>query len=53
MDDELAAKLESELQLEREMRDPDELPLSVKDYLDNSPFKVNSFIFLFMLAMMN
>ncbi|KAI9779108.1 MAG: hypothetical protein M1816_003752 [Peltula sp. TS41687] len=41
VDEELAAKLESELQLEREMRDPDELPLSVKDYLDNSPYKIH------------
>lgn len=40
VDDELAAKLASELQLEKEMRDPEELPVSVKEYLDNGPFQV-------------
>lgn len=39
-DDELVAKLESELQTETEMRDPNEVPISVKDFLENSPFKL-------------
>lgn len=34
-------KLESELLMEKEMRNTDEYPESVKDYLDNSPFKVS------------
>lgn len=44
VDEELAAKLESELQLEQEMQDPDEVPLSISDFLNNSPFTV-SFLF--------
>ena len=41
MDQELSAKFESELQLEKEMRDTDELPANVKDFLDNSPFELH------------
>ena len=41
VDDELAAKLNSELKLEKEMRDANEIPPSVKDFLDNGPFKVS------------
>lgn len=41
VDEELAAKLESELQLEQEMQDPDEVPLSISDFLNNSPFTVH------------
>jgi complement component 1 Q subcomponent-binding protein len=40
VNDELAAKLESELSLEKEMRDPDAIPGHLKEYLDNSPFKI-------------
>jgi len=40
VDDDLIAKLESELQLESELKEPDEVPLSVKDFLENSPFKL-------------
>ena len=40
VDQELSAKLESELQMEKDMRDPEELPESIKDYLDNGPFEV-------------
>jgi hypothetical protein len=39
VDDELVAKVASELQMEKEMRDPNELPTSIKDYLENTPFK--------------
>jgi len=39
-DDELAAKIESELQMETEMRDPEQVPISVKDYLENGPFEL-------------
>lgn len=40
VDEELVAKIESELQLEKEMRDTDEVPDSVKEFLGSSPFKV-------------
>ena len=40
VDEELVAKFDSELQMEKEMRDSDEMPVSVKDYLDNGPFEV-------------
>lgn len=40
MDQELSAKIESELQLEREMRDSEKLPSSLQDYLDSSSFEV-------------
>ena len=41
VDQELSAKLQSEFQLEKEMRDTDELPPNVKEYLDNSPFELH------------
>jgi hypothetical protein len=40
VDEELVMKFESELQMEKEMRDSDELPVNVRDYLDNGPFEV-------------
>ena len=40
VDQELSAKLESELQMEKEMRDSEKLPVTVQDYLDNSSFEV-------------
>ena len=39
-DDELVAKLESEIQIETEMKDAEGVPTSVKDYLDNGPFEL-------------
>ncbi|MCJ1322286.1 hypothetical protein MMC15_007634 [Xylographa vitiligo] len=39
-DQELSAKLQSELQLERDMNDSDDLPPSLRDFLDNNPFEV-------------
>ncbi|KAI9750730.1 MAG: hypothetical protein M4579_006331 [Chaenotheca gracillima] len=39
-DDELVAKVDSELQMEQQMRESDELPVSVRDYVENGPFKV-------------
>ncbi|KAK7757354.1 Mitochondrial acidic protein mam33 [Diatrype stigma] len=38
-DEELSSKLESELQFENEVKS-DEVPASVKDFLENSPFKL-------------
>jgi len=40
VDDELASKLESEIAMEQEMRDNSEVPLSVKEYLENGPFEI-------------
>jgi complement component 1 Q subcomponent-binding protein, mitochondrial len=39
-DEELSAKLESELQFEEEVAQNEQLPSSIKDYLDNSPFEL-------------
>jgi complement component 1 Q subcomponent-binding protein len=39
-DDELVAKLESEIQMENEMKDEGGIPTSVKDYLENGPFEI-------------
>ena len=41
MDQELSLKIESELQLEKEMRDSELLPSSLQDYLDSSSFEVS------------
>ncbi|KAI4595106.1 Mitochondrial acidic protein mam33 [Pestalotiopsis sp. 9143b] len=40
VDEELSAKLESELQYENELKDSEPTPASVKDFLDNSPFEL-------------
>jgi complement component 1 Q subcomponent-binding protein, mitochondrial len=40
VDDELSAKLESELQYENELKDSEPTPASVKDFLENSPFEL-------------
>ncbi|KAI9816492.1 MAG: hypothetical protein M1827_001624 [Pycnora praestabilis] len=40
VDEELIAKFDSELQMEKEMRDSDELPTSVKDFLDSGSFEL-------------
>lgn len=39
-DAELAEKLSAEIQMEEEMKEQEELPTSVKDYLENGPFKI-------------
>jgi complement component 1 Q subcomponent-binding protein len=39
-DVELAAKLDSEIQMENEMKDEGSIPTSVKDYLENGPFEI-------------
>lgn len=39
-DDELSAKLESEIQIEEEMKAQEQQPASIKDFLDNSPFEL-------------
>ena len=41
VDQELSAKIESDLQLEKEMRDSETLPSSLQDYLDSSSFEVS------------
>ncbi|ORY58866.1 mitochondrial glyco protein [Pseudomassariella vexata] len=40
VDEELSVKLESELQFEGEMKENEQLPASVKDFLENSPFEL-------------
>ncbi|GKT82649.1 regulatory protein SUAPRGA1 [Colletotrichum tofieldiae] len=40
-DAELVAKLESELQFEEEVKQNEQLPASVKDFIDNSPFEIH------------
>lgn len=39
-DDELSAKLESEMQIEEDMKAQEQQPASIKDFLDNSPFEL-------------
>lgn len=39
-DNELLAKIDSELALERQLNEYDEVPSSVKEYLDSTPFKL-------------
>lgn len=40
VDQELSAKIESELQMEQEIRDSEQLPANISDYLDSSSFEV-------------
>lgn len=40
VDQQLSAKLESELQIEKETRDSDTLPADIQDFLNNSPFEL-------------
>ncbi|KAI1413482.1 mitochondrial glycoprotein [Hypoxylon sp. FL1857] len=40
VDEELSLKLETELQFEGEMKENEQLPASVKDFLENSPFEL-------------
>lgn len=40
MDQELVAKLESELAVEKEIRDLEQLPANLQDFLDTSSFMV-------------
>jgi complement component 1 Q subcomponent-binding protein, mitochondrial len=39
-DDELVAKLESEIEMENEMKEEGGVPTSIKDYLENGPFEL-------------
>ncbi|MCJ1450639.1 hypothetical protein MMC28_000972 [Mycoblastus sanguinarius] len=41
VDEELSMKIESELQLEKEMRDSEELPSTIQEYLDSSSFELH------------
>lgn len=40
VDEELSLKLDSELQFESEMKENEDLPASIKDFLDNSSFEL-------------
>jgi complement component 1 Q subcomponent-binding protein len=39
-DEELIAKLESEIEVENEMKEEGGVPTSIKDYLENGPFEI-------------
>lgn len=39
-DEELIAKLESEIEIENSMKEEDGLPASIKDFLENGPFEL-------------
>lgn len=39
VDQELSAKIESELQLEKDTRDSDKTPSTISDYIDSSAFE--------------
>lgn len=39
-DDELSGKLESEIQIEEDMKANEQQPASIKDFLDNTPFEL-------------
>lgn len=39
-DEELSAKLDSEIQFEREVKEDDLVPASIKDFLENGPFEI-------------
>ena len=43
VDQELSAKIESELQMEKDIRDSEQYPSRVQEYLDSSPFEVRYF----------
>lgn len=40
VDDELVAKLDSEISMELEMKENSEVPQSVREYLENGPFEI-------------
>jgi complement component 1 Q subcomponent-binding protein, mitochondrial len=40
-DAELVAKLESEIEMENEMKEEEGVPSSIKDYLENGPFELH------------
>jgi complement component 1 Q subcomponent-binding protein, mitochondrial len=40
VDDELVAKLDSEIAMEQEMKENGEIPQSVREYLENGPFEI-------------
>lgn len=40
VDQELSAKIASELQMEQEIRETDKLPVNISDYLDSCSFEV-------------
>jgi complement component 1 Q subcomponent-binding protein len=40
VDEELSAKLASEIEFENDVKENEPLPASIKDFLDNSPFQL-------------
>jgi hypothetical protein len=43
--DELVAKLQSEISMEEDMKEDDDLSTNIKEYLENSPFEVPRLLF--------
>jgi complement component 1 Q subcomponent-binding protein len=41
VDEELVAKLESELEIEQDMKEADDTPVSVTDFLENGPWEIS------------
>lgn len=41
VDQELSEKLQSEVEMETEMRDPEKLPSTISDFLNSSSFEVS------------
>jgi complement component 1 Q subcomponent-binding protein len=40
VDEEVSAKLASEIEFENDVKAEEPLPASIKDFMDNSPFKI-------------
>jgi complement component 1 Q subcomponent-binding protein len=40
VDEEVSAKLASEIEFEKDVKQNEPLPASIQDFLDNSPFKI-------------
>ena len=48
--EELVAKIQSEISIEEDMKEDDDLSANIKEYLENSPFEVNTCVILVLLA---
>ena len=48
--EELVAKLQSEISMEEGMKEDEDLSHNIKEYLENSPFEVNTCVILVLLA---
>jgi complement component 1 Q subcomponent-binding protein len=46
VNEELVAKLQSEISMEEDMKEDEDLSANIKEYLENSPFEVESLQYL-------